>query len=68
MTVSSMPSASANRAWALGAEWYIGAVTSVCMPGVRPIAAKRRRGHVARLLGVMASRITPLGSPVVPEV
>ena len=46
----------------------IGAVTAVCMPGRRPMAASVAPATSRDCSGIMASRITPLGSPVVPEV
>ena len=68
MIVSSMPSASANTACAFGAAWYIGAVTSVFMPGRSPIAASVVAATCWDCSEVIASRRTPLARPVVPEV
>jgi hypothetical protein len=68
MIVRSIPSATANTPWALGAAWYIGAVMIVLMPGRRPIPASVAVATLVDWSGVIALRITPFATPVVPDV
>ncbi len=68
MIVRSIPIATANSPCAFGAEWYIGAVISVRMPGSSPIPASVAPATLSDCSGSIGSRSTPFGSPVVPEV
>ena len=68
ISVRSMPSATENSDCAFGAEWYIGAVTIVRIPGFRPIPLSVVIATCWDSSGVIGVRITPFGSPVVPDV
>jgi hypothetical protein len=68
MIVMCMPRTTVALTYALGAEWYIGAGISVRSPGSSWKTSLNRFLSASRCTSVGASRTTPFGRPVVPEV